>query len=111
MGRVLRIINGIPRQVDESGGSSVTIYDESLTVVSGTPGAGEIQGPISAGTPITLPDSQTYTSEELEVRLNNIRGDVVSDYNYEGSGDRTQISFTFEVVVGDIIRFRIDRAA
>ena len=109
MGKFLRLVNGIPRSVDEAG--AVTIYDESLTVVSSGAGAGEINGPISTGTPITLPSSQTYEDDELEVYLNGQRVEAVKDYNYEGSTPRTQISFTFDIVVGDVMRFRIDRGA
>jgi len=109
MAKFLRLVNGVPRMVDES--ASPTIYDESIDVVSGTPGAGEIQGPVSAGTPVTLPSSKTYDSEELEVWLNNVRLEVVADYNYEGSTPRTQVSFTFNLEVGDVVRFRIDRGA
>ncbi len=70
--------------VDEAG--SPTIYDKSLTVVSGTPGSYEIQGPVTAGTAITLPDSQTYNSSELIVNL-----------------------LTFDLEVGDRLDFRVYR--
>jgi len=110
MGKFLRLVNGRPKMQDEAAGG-VTIYDENLEVVSGTPGAGEIEGPINTGVAITLPSSQTYSDDELEVYLNNMRLDSVYDYNYVGSGSRTQISMTFDLEVGDIIRFRIDRAA
>ena len=110
MGKFLRLVNGVPKMMDEAAGG-VTIYDESLVVVSGTPGAGEIQAPITTGTPITLPSSQTYDSAELEVYLNGQRIDSVYDYNYEGDTPRTQISMTFDLEVGDILRFRIDRIA
>lgn len=99
MGRVLRIINGVARSVDESG--SVTIYDEVYSVVS----------TISTGTPLTLPASQTYTEDELEVYFDTERLIPVQDYNYVGSPLRTQVSFTFDLLVGDKIRFRIDRSA
>lgn len=102
----LALVNGLPRMVAEAG--APTIYDETLIVVSGGAGAGEINGPITAGTPITLPDSKTYTGEELECYLGTDRLIPVYDYNYESS---TQISFTFELEVDDIIRFRIDRSA
>ena len=74
-------------------------------------GAGEINGPITTGTPITLPSSQTYESDELEVYINGMRVESLIDYNYVGSIPRTQVSFTFDIIVGDIIRFRIDRSA
>lgn len=109
MGRFLRLTNGIPRGAEEAGGAGVTIYDSELLVVGANPQTGEILGPITTGTPITLPNSKTYTSEELEVYLNGQRLNDIIDYNYEGTAPRTQISFTFEIIVGDRIRFRIDR--
>lgn len=109
MGKFLRLSDGIPRSFQES--SSTAIYDETLDVVGGSPGAGEIAGPITSGTPITLPSSQEYDSEELEVYVNGQRMDSLLDYNFEGSPPRTQISFTFDIVVGDRLRFRVDRPA
>ena len=58
MAKKLALVNGIPRMVDES--ASPAIYDETLTVVSSGAGAGEVNGPITAGSPVTLPDSKTY---------------------------------------------------
>jgi len=110
MAKFTRLVNGILRSFDETGGS-VAIYDEALDVVSGSPGPGQITGPVTAGTNITLPLSQTYTSEELEVRLNGIRLESVIDYNYVGSPPRTQVTLTFDLVIGDRIHFRIDRSA
>lgn len=92
---------------DESG--SPTIYDESLKVVSGTPGAEEIAGPINAGVHITLPGSKTYDSAELRVYMNGQLLESVLDYTYEGVAPRTELSFTFQLVIGDVIRFIIDR--
>lgn len=66
--------------------------------------------PITAGTAVTLPSSQTYNSGELEVYLNGDRIEAVLDYTYVGAGPtRTQIQFTFDLVAGDRLRFRIDR--
>lgn len=110
MAKVLSLVNGIPRMVDESG--SPAIYDVNILVVSGTPADQyELQGPIDTGTPITLPESKTYLGEELEVYLNDIREDELIHYNQVGSGTKTQISFLFDLIVGDRIRFRIDRGA
>ena len=91
--------------------AAVTIYDEGLDVVSGSPGAGEIQGPITTGTPVTLPSGKTYTANELKPILNGIPLEDVLDYNFVGSPPRTQVSFTFDLVIGDRIRFRIDTSA
>lgn len=98
MGNFLRLQNGVPRSAAESG--STTIYDVSVDVAS----------PITSGTSVTLPSSQTYTSAELEVYLNDIRLEAVLDYTYVGSPPRTQIQFNLDLVVGDHYRFRIDRA-
>lgn len=106
MAKFLRLNNGIPRSFNEAG--STPIYDESLLVVASGAGAGEIDGPISAGTPITLPGGQTYTGVELEVYLNGDRIEDVIDYTFTSS---TEVTFTFDVEVRDRIRFRIDRSA
>lgn len=75
------------------------IYDESITISS----------PTVTGTPITLPTSQTYSNSELEVYLNGVRQEDTYDYTFIGTIPRTQVAFTFDLVSGDIIRFRIDR--
>lgn len=108
MAKFLRLSNGIPRSFNE--GSSVTIYDQSLTVVTSGAGANQINGPVTSGTSVTLPGSQTYTSAELQIYLNGDRLEPVFDYTYVGSPPRTQVQFTFDLVVGDRIDFRIDRA-
>lgn len=96
MAYVVNLVNGVPHLVSE--GSSY--YDETYTVNSD----------ISANTPITLPNSGTYTSSELEVWLRGIRLTPVIDYNYVGSPPRTQVSFTFDLYTHatdpDVIRFR-----
>jgi len=99
MAKFTRIVNGVLRSFDEAG--SLTIYDQSIDVVA----------PISAGTSLTLPSAQTYTSDELEVYLNGTRARAVEDYVYVGSPPRTQIQFTFDLVALDVYRFRIDRSA
>lgn len=99
MGNFLRLQNGVMRSFAESG--SPTIYDQGVDVVS----------TITAGTSVTLPLSQTYTAGELEVYLNGTRLESVLDYTYVGTGARTQIQFTFDLVAGDHYRFRIDRGA
>lgn len=101
----LELVNGLPRMTAEAG--SPTIYDETLLVVSSGASAGEINGPITAGNPITLPTGKTYTGDELEVYLDGDRLKPVFDYTYDSS---TTVAFTFEIKVGDVLRFRIDRA-
>lgn len=104
MGNFLRLVNGVPKSFAESG--SPAIYDTTLEIVASGAGAGQLNGPITSGTNITLPSSQTYTGDELQVYLNGLRLDNVFDYNTPNS---TQINFTFGLVAGDIIRFYIDR--
>jgi len=99
MGRFLRLINGIPRSFDEA--SSIPIYDESLTVSS----------TITAGTNVALPLSGTYDGQELEVYCNGQVLDDIADYIFVGSPPRTQVQFTFDLITGDIIRFRKIRNA
>jgi hypothetical protein len=97
MGRFLRISNGVARHFDEA--SSPTIYDQTYAVGS----------TITTGTPVTLPASGTYNSAELQVYLNGVRLTPVEDYNYVSSPPRTQITFTFDLMSGDEVRFYIDR--
>lgn len=99
MAKFLRISNGVPRMFEEF--SSVSIYDQIIAYVS----------TVTTGTAVTLPLSQTYTSGELEVYLNGVRLESVFDYNYISSPPRTQVSFTFDLISGDELRFRIDRSA
>jgi len=108
MGNFLRLTSGVPRSFAES--SSVTIYDQSLTLVASSPGANEIIGPITTGTSVTLPGSQTYTAAELQIYLNGDRLEPLFDYTYVGSPPRTQVQFTFQLEIGDRLDFRIDRS-
>ena len=108
MGNFLRLVNGRPKSFAES--SSITIYDQSLTVVPSGAGANQINGPVTAGTSVTIPGSQTFTAAELQVYLNGDRLEPLFDYTYVGSPPRTQLQFTFDLVVGDRLDFRIDRA-
>jgi hypothetical protein len=106
MGKFLRLLNGVPRSFAEANGT--LIYDESVILVASSPGAGEMLGPINTGVLITLPLSESYVAEELEVYLNGQRAEDVIDFNFSSS---TQIAFTFDLVVGDRIRWRKDRPA
>lgn len=95
MSFALKLVNGVPRMVN----LAASIYDETFVTPS----------TITAGTPITLPNSGTYTGIDLEVYFNGAKMTVIYDYNYVGSGTRTQISMTFDLVAGaepDLIRFR-----
>lgn len=108
MANFLRLSNGLPRSFPES--SSLTIYDQSLTVVASGAGANQINGPVTTGSNVTLPGSQTYTAAELQIYLNGDRLEPVFDYTYVGSPLRTQVQFTFQLEVTDRLDFRIDRA-
>lgn len=99
MGKFLRLVNGIPRSVDES--NSSTIYDESVDLVA----------TLSTGTPYTLPNSGNYVGDELEIYLDGQVLDSGSDFNFVGSGTKTQVSFTFDMLAGDRLRFRKIRGA
>lgn len=91
----LRLISGIPRMQDVSVVPG-DIYDE--TTLMGAP--------VTAGVSITLPASETYEDKELKIELNGQLLEAVIDYNYVGSIPRTQIQMTFDLVVGDRLRFK-----
>lgn len=108
MARFTRIVNGVLRSFEES--STPTIYDEYLLVVSGAPSnANEITGPITAGVNVTLPNSGQYTGDELMVDLNGQTLENGFDFNYVGSPPRTQVAFTFQLLIGDRLYFRKHR--
>jgi hypothetical protein len=100
---VLSLVRGVPR-----GQSTLPlIYDQSTSVAS----------PITAGTALTLPASGTYTLNSssvanLQVYLNGDRMEQTFDWTTSGSGPNyTAIQFTFNLVAGDRVDFRIDRAS
>ncbi len=99
MGKFLRLSNGVARSFDEA--STTPIYDESI----------DVDSIITTGTPVTLPASGTYDSQELEVYFNGQVLDDVTDYNFVGIAPRTQVAFTFQLEIGDKIRFRKIRGA
>lgn len=67
-----------------------------------------IASPVITGTSVTIPGGQSYTGEQLEVYLNGQRLKLTDDYNSVSS---TQVNFTFDLLVGDKVRYRIDRGA
>jgi hypothetical protein len=91
------IVNGVLRSSNASGLPS--IYDQTIAVGS----------TITTGTAVTLPSAQTYTSSELTVELNTVVLEPGVDFNYVGSGARTQITLTFDLISGDRLRFQILR--
>jgi hypothetical protein len=92
MSKVLRLVNGIPRYQDAVN----TVMNEQLSV----------GGTIVAGTNVTIPNSGNYTGAELEIYLNGQRLNVVEDFNYVGSPPRTQVTFVFNLIAGDLVVFR-----
>lgn len=97
MGKFLRLINGVARQVEEAATTVILPTENTYTVVS----------TISSGTAVTIPNSMAYDSTDLEVFLNNARCTHLFDFNYVGaSAPRTQVSFTFDLKAGDVLFFR-----
>ena len=119
MSKVLMLVRGVPRMVD-TGDSIVlrspdnsrhflgvqddgTVYTETDVVYSETLVIGA--GGVSTGTSISLPNSGDYLGEELEVKLNSVVMTVGSEYQYVGTGVKTQIAFLFDLVETDSIDF------
>ncbi len=119
MSRALQLINGVMRTVDsgdatvltspngsrflldiDDGGTLSTVvgnvYSETLII-----GAGGV----STGSPISLPNSGNYLGGELEVKLNDVIMTVGSEYQYIGTGVKTQIAFLFDLIESDEIVF------
>ena len=99
---VLRSPNGERHhlEVDNDGTLATTtgtVYNETLVISAGG---------LSTGTPVTLPNGGSYLGEELEVSLNSSPLDIGVDYQYIGSGIKTQIEFTFDLVENDEINFK-----
>lgn len=99
-------------------------YDETLTVVSGSPAnTNQVTGPISSGATLTLPNNsresdiaQAYTvgNGVLVLYLNgqalNVNGDVTGlDWTELGAADTlsTTVQINLDLVIGDVLTFRI----
>ena len=113
----LVLSNGVPRQQTITS-SLPLIYDASVSVVSsGATPPTSITGPVSSGTGITLPSSETYTLNtnsiaNLQVYLNGDRLEQTFDWTTSGSGPNySAIQLTFTLQVGDRLDFRIDRSS
>jgi hypothetical protein len=111
----LQIVNGFPRQVSVSGQD---IYDQSISIVaSGGTAPSSVNGPVTAGTALTLPASFSYTLNaesvaNINIDLNGQRLEQVYDWTTSGSGPNyTAIQFTFQLVVGDRIDIRSERTS
>ncbi len=95
-------------------------YSEFWTVVSGTPGAGQIN-PVTSGSDVTIPlnsrlpgsPQQFYVvgKGNLEVRLNGLVLDLGVDWNEVGSptspSDQIEIMTLNGLTVGDKLEFRL----
>lgn len=103
----LALINGLPRMQNEN--SAPTVINQYFDVVlSGASGQNQRnEADCTASTPITIPNSATYTDTELLVFVNNIPQDQLLDFNWVGTAPRTQIFFTYNLKAGDHVRFRI----
>jgi len=103
---VAKLVNGVFRQTATVQTYTVP-YQQTLLVVASGATTGQINGPISVGTPVTLPSSQTYNSTELLVELNGQELAPVTDYTYTSTSSITFVNYT--LVVGDLIKFTITR--
>lgn len=93
--KFIRIVNGVPTMQT----AIAAIVNNQVAVVS----------TITALTNYTLPNSMTYDSDELEIRLNGQKLELTQDYTYVGTTPRTQVQFTQDIVPGDQLTFRTDR--
>ncbi len=87
----------MPRSVSET--AFTTIYEQSVDVGS----------TVTSGTAVTLPAAGSYVGDELEITLNGQVLDSGVDWNTVGSGTKTQVSYTFDLLAGDHIRYKIIR--
>jgi hypothetical protein len=100
MASVLSLINGKPRTIQIGGASG--IYDETYTVGSGG---------LPVNSIITLPNAGEYESADLKVFLHGQFWEDGVDFNYVGSGTRTQIEILEALNEGDTLRFRVEGSA
>lgn len=94
MTKVLQLVNGIPRMVT----TASLIYDQLFT----------ISGTITSGTSITLPSSGSFVGADLQVYVNGVIQELTNDYTYVGSSPYTQVTFTYNLLTTDTLRFRIE---
>lgn len=95
-------------------------YRENLAVVSGAPADdNEVTGPVLSGNNVTIPlDSKNADAvkkyivglDELEVDLNGQQLDPGIDYDEVGTSgsESLEIELLMDLVVGDVLTFRID---
>jgi hypothetical protein len=113
-------IKKLDKKLKELAGNEITIYEEVLTVVAGSPANdNEVTGPISSGTNLTLPyDSHFFNAvngyivgkADLEVYLNGQRLRLGADYTEVGPNNTQSVTIQIQqnLVVGDELLFRID---
>ena len=92
--KAVTYVSGIPRMRDIT--ATVVTYSANMSISS----------PVTANTPITLPASETYSDVELSIFLNGARLDIPNGYSYVGDIPRTQVAFTLNLIVGDLLVFR-----
>ena len=92
--KAVTYVNGIPRMRDVT--ATVVTYSANMSISS----------PVTANTSVTLPASETYSDVELSIFLRGVRLDTTNGYYYVGDIPRTQVAFTFDLVVGDLLVFR-----
>jgi hypothetical protein len=107
MAKRLELVAGIPRMITDA--SAPTIYDKIIEIVESDPTGDQLVGPITAGTSITLPASETYDSNELQLWWSGSRLTYALDYVYVGTSPRTQFQLLFDLEVGDKIKLYMDR--
>ena len=113
MSVALALVNGFPRQQSTAGQA---IYDQSILVVaSGATPPTSVNGPIAAGTPLTLPNGFSYTLNasgvaNITVFFNSTHLEQTYDWLPSGTGPNyTAIQLTFGLVATDRIDVRSER--
>jgi len=95
MAKFLQGVNGVPKMV-----TITTPYDESIYYASG----------LSASTPITLPNSGSFSesdASDLLVILNKKVVELTRDFNVVGSGPTyTQIQFVYDLPDDAVLNFK-----
>lgn len=86
---------------------SVVLY-EIVSLTANYVSSYYVGATITAGTNVTLPNGETYTSTELKIYVDGKRQYLTSDFNYVGSPPRTQVTFTFDIAAGSWILFEKD---
>lgn len=124
MGKAMQMINGVMRTVDTGDTTMLrspdgtrhflgisnegTLYTENGTVYNETLVIGA--GGVTTGVPVSLPLSETYLGEELQIKYTPSGGSqgilsVGGDYQYVGDGVKTQVEFTFDLAENDELEF------